>query len=111
MKKVEVYESNAGCLALVVYNDNGKPEYIHTGYEFVPGQLLQDLVALGDGADPAKEWENNYLYDPDDDEFKEIDIEEEFGGWSLVADNDGIYPKKMGTAAKIEFGVERRYKE
>lgn len=28
-------------------------------------------------------------------------------GWGIVADNDGIYPDKMGCAACLEFGIKK----
>ena len=46
MKKYKVYESNAGNLTLIAYNKDGHADYIHTGYEFVSGQLKQDLQAV-----------------------------------------------------------------
>ncbi|NMB69820.1 hypothetical protein GYA27_01280 [candidate division WWE3 bacterium] len=97
MKKYEVYESNAGQLILVVYGDNGKPEYIHSGYEYMPGQLSQDLKLLQEGADPAEDWENNMV-----DEVNVEDVED-LEDMNLVADNDGVYTEKMGIAAQIEF--------
>lgn len=67
MKEYKVIEDNGGGLALVVFAEDGETvEYIHTGYEYNPGQLTADLEALKNGADPAKEWEGNDLYtDPE----------------------------------------------
>ena len=28
-------------------------------------------------------------------------------GWTVVADNDGIYTEEMGNSARVEFGIER----
>lgn len=28
-------------------------------------------------------------------------------GWEIVADNDGMYPDKMGCAACFEFGIKK----
>jgi len=32
-------------------------------------------------------------------------------GWNVVADENGIYPEKMGTAAKLEFEIEGQNEE
>lgn len=116
MKKFEVIEDNGGGLALVVYDENEKIEYIHTGYEYNPGQLAEDLKVLKNGGNPAKEWDGNDLYSvPEMEEPEELESwfpwEQKNVGWSIVADNDGIYPEKMGSAARLEFGIEREYEQ
>lgn len=108
MKRYEVIENNGGGLILVVFDENDKVEYIHTGYEYIGGNLKEDIEALENGADPVKEWEGNCG-----------GIEYEFGdvpqelydnitsydcGWSVIADNDGEYPNVMGEAGRREFG-------
>lgn len=116
MKKFEVIEDNGGGLALVVYDENGKIEYIHTGYEYNPGQLSEDLKVLENGGNPAKEWDGNELHSmPEMEEPEELESwfpwEQKNVGWEVVADNDGIYPEKMGSAARLEFGIEREYEQ
>ena len=97
MKRYEVYENNAGGLALLVYDDAGRVNYIHTGYEFVPGQLQQDLAAIAQGDDPSTEWDGNEI-----DDFDESDV---YGEWGeLVADNSGTYLGCAGYAANAELG-------
>lgn len=103
MKKYEVYESNAGNLALIAYNKDGQADYVHTGYEFVPGQLKQDLQALADGDDPATDWDGNEIADYTAEQIAEA----ENGEWGeLVADSDGIYLNHAGYAAATELGEE-----
>lgn len=100
MKNYEVYENNAGGLALVVYDGtNERPEYIHTGYEYNRGQLSEDIEALKAGDDPAMMWDGNEISDfSGDSSFS--------GDWGrLIADNDGIYPDWMGAAGRIEFNI------
>lgn len=105
MKKHEVYESNAGNLTLIAYNKRGQADYIHTGYEFVPGQLKQDLQALADGADPVVDWDGNEIEDLTAEQIAEA----ENGEWGvLVADNDGIYLDHAGSAAYNELGGARK---
>lgn len=102
MKKFQVIEDNGGGLTLVVFNEDGNIEYLHSGYEYgTPGRLLEDLESLKNGDDPKTEWEGNeenpqYMYD---------NITSFEHGWKIVADNYGIYPDRMGNAAYMEFGI------
>lgn len=105
MKKFQAIEDNGGGLTLAVFNENGNIEYLHSGYEYgTPGRLLEDLENLKNGDDPKIDWEGNEenpqcVYD-DMTSFK-------YGG-EIVADNDGMYPDKMGNAACIEFGISKK---
>lgn len=100
MKSFEVFENNGGGLALVIYGPHYTVEYIHTGYEYSPGQLSADLDALLEGADPATEWEGNEI---DDFSSAQVcDLTE--GAWGdLIADNCTIYYHNMGAAGQREF--------
>ena len=105
MKKYEVYESNAGNLTLIAYNENCHADYIHTGYEQVRGQLKQDLQALADGDDPASDWGGNEIGDYTAEQI----VEAENGEWGeLVADNEGIYLDHAGSAAYNELDGARK---
>lgn len=107
MKKYQVIEDNGGGLTLIVYGENGEIEYIHTGYEYHPGGLLDDLEALKNGDDPAHDWDGNDLYTIEMEHPEELESwfpwEQRGIGWKVVADNDGVYPEEMGEAASIEF--------
>lgn len=102
MRKYEVIEDNSGGLTLAVFNENGNVEYLHSGYEYSnPGKLMNDIILLRNGADPVRDWEGNVenpqaVYD---------NITSFEYGWEIVADNDGMYPDKMGCAAREEFGL------
>lgn len=109
MKKFEVIEDNGGGLTLVVFDAEGKVDYIHSGYEYVQGQLKNDLEALRNGDNPVEDWDGNCggseweygtnpqaLYD---------DITSCEYGWKIVADNEGVYHEKMGCAAHEEFNI------
>lgn len=102
IKRYQVIEDNGGGLTLVVFGSNNNVEYLHDGYEHNPGQLQQDLKALRDGDDPANDWEGN----AEDPQAMYDNITSYEYGWEIVADNDGIYPDKMGAAARIEFNVK-----
>lgn len=63
---------------------------------------MDDIQALKNGDNPATDWDGNEnnpqaVYD---------NIVSFEYGWEIVADNDGIYPDKMGCAACLEFGIE-----
>ena len=107
MKNFEVLEDNAGQLYLAVFDDKYNCIYIHGGYEYNPGQLQEDLQALKNG-DDVLQWDGNCGgYTWEYGEAPQALYEEISPVCNVVADNDGIYPDKMGTAAKIEFRVER----
>lgn len=101
MKKFEVIEDNGGGLTLVIFGVSGIAEYLHTGYEYIPGQLKEDLRGLWDGDDPAS-WDGNA--DDPQTEYESLTAFEY--GWEIIADNNGLYPLKMGRAASLEFGVD-----
>ena len=112
MRKYEVIEDNGGGLHLAVYDENGESVvYLHSGYEYITGQLTKDLVELKNGAEPEKEWDGNCggldLEFGEDPQALYDNITSYEYGWEIVADNDGIYPNKMGGAACLEFGIDR----
>ena len=62
MKNYKVIEDNGGGLTLVVFAADGETiEYIHSGYEYNPGQLSADLHLLQEGSNPARYWDGNDL--------------------------------------------------
>lgn len=102
MRKYEVIEDNGGGLTLVVFDENGNVNYLHNKYEHgTPGKLVNDLKLLNNGADPKSEWDGN----EENPQGTYDNIMSSDHGWQIVADNDGIYPKKMGCAACREFGI------
>lgn len=125
MKKFEVIEDNAGSLTLMVYADNRESvEYVHNGYESIPGALKEDMEKLKIGADPVNEWDHNLLddsnliasvkayrnADPTETEFW-FPEEEKGSGWEVVADNRGYYEERMGASAKQELYIDGQKKE
>jgi len=105
-----VIEDNAGGLHLFVFEDiNGdgceKIIYEHSGYEYVEGQLTDDLKELASGAHPSN-WEgceDNPQKDYDD----MISIRY---GYKIVAACDyhgspKIYVADMGLSAQREFNI------
>lgn len=97
--KYEVYETNAGGLILVVFGDDCSACYVHSGYEFVLGQLTRDIYLLRCGANPVLDgWDNNEL-----DELGETFVSDLRSSCCLIANNDGWYPEFMGNAGYLEF--------
>lgn len=79
MKEYKVIEDNGGGLALVVFAEDGETvEYIHTGYEYNPGQLTEDLAALKNGDDPVKDWDGNDLNNA------EMEAPEDLESWFAI---------------------------
>ena len=101
-KKFEIIEDNGGGLTLVIFDDSNEVSYLHTGYEYISGQLTNDLTELANGSDPS-------TWDGCEDDPQEIydNITSFEYGWEIIADNNGIYPEVMGTAGQIEFGIRR----
>ena len=99
MKKYEVIEDNAGGLTLAVFDEAGKVEYLHTGYEYVKGQLTEDLETLKNEDYPVEYWDGNVENPQEAYDY----LTSYKHGWKVVADNNGIYPEKMGAAASAEF--------
>lgn len=109
MRKFEAIEDNGGGLTLAVFNAEGKVDYIHSGYEYMQGQLQNDLEALKNGDNPAEDWDGNcggleWEYGTDSQVLYD-DITSYEYGWKIVADNEGVYPEKMGCAAHKEFNI------
>lgn len=104
MKRYEVIEDNGGGLHLVVFGADDKVEYLHSGYEYgTSGRLINDLEALKNDDNPVEDWDGN-----EENPQAVYDNMTSFEyGWEIVADNEGIYPEKMGCAASIEFGIQR----
>lgn len=107
MKRFCVIEENGGGLYLVIFRgqEETEVEYLHSGYEFCPGQLMEDLWALFCGDDPAKDWDGNEI-ESGIVMFHDIFLPAYWNyGWKIVADNDGAYPERMGAAAAKEISL------
>ena len=97
--KVEVLEDNGGGLALFVFGEDGKAKYAHVGYEFFYGLLTDDLKELANGGDPIVDgWDGNW----EDPQGLYEELENSLGV-EIIADNNGIYPEKMGASGRLEF--------
>ena len=109
MKKFNVIETNGGGLVLVTFAEDGETmDYIHSGYEYVPGQLSQDLQELRKGGDPiADEWDGNEIEELGND-FSEIFPDDEEGtGWKCIAEDGLMHYQDMGRAGRFEFPLSQ----
>ena len=75
MKRYEVIEDNGGGLYKFIFDEAGN--IIENEWDNC-------------GADPQEEYSQITSYEY---------------GWKIVADNDGIYPRRMGGAARAEFAI------
>lgn len=101
----EVIEDNGGGLHLTVFDGNGNVIFYANGYEHMPADSLRtDIEALRNG-DNTDGWETNGMTREEMQEAYDSLTAHEHG-WSVVADNDGIYYERMGAAAMLAFGIE-----
>lgn len=98
--KYQAIEDNGGGLMLAVFYGD-VITYMHDDYEYNVGQLSRDIENLKAGDNPLLDWEGNV----EDPQAAYDNVTSYEYGWEIVADQDGIYPDKMGRAAKIEFGI------
>lgn len=70
---------------------------------YTDDMVLADYEALKNGANPVTDWDGN----EDNPQAVYDNIVSFEYGWEIVADNDGMYPDKMGCAACFEFGIKK----
>jgi len=105
MASYSVIEDKAGSLTLYVFADVTREVCIYArgGYESIPGQLSQDIVALRAGLDPVAAWDGG----DEDSQASWNALTEEgrrYGEWTIIADEDGIIPaEQMGVMGRREF--------
>lgn len=112
--KFEVYEDNAGGLFMVILDGECNPIRIFEGWQYCDGSLADALEQLKDDPTAYECWESDLMERLADEHetlgLPEITINEMYAeldgeAISLVADSDGIYPERMGTAASLAFGI------
>ena len=109
-----VTENNGGGIALAIKEDN-QFIYIHSGYECIEGQLVEDIKALFEGQHPS-EWDGNELsefeeYLAGDEGLECDDIKDrlDFDYWSsnmgvtVIMSKDTVYPLQFLGAAGQEL--------
>ncbi len=103
--KPEVIEDNAGHLYLFVFRGE-ETIYAADGFEHFPGVLKESLEELN-RTGTVEDWEPGNIEEPEAVyETLQDWINEGMGGAQLIADQDGVYPDRMGAAGMIEFGIE-----
>lgn len=97
-KTWNVTEDNGGGLTLNVWDKGGSLVYIHSGYEYNPGQLSNDIASLYDENNDMDDWEGNEVDVCDYDGHPTTQV--------IVSGNEDSYRInvcKMGAAGKKEF--------
>ena len=97
----QALEDNGGGLHLAIFNSNADCVWFASDFERDPANLrscVEDLQLDGN----IEDWEGGEdnpqaLYD---------DITSHEYGWEIVADSNGLYPERMGAAARKAFQVE-----
>ena len=105
MKKFEVYNDNAGGIALFTFDENGNVDFFNNGYEFKKGSLLADLQSLKNG--------KLYFDEKAFDELYDVTLQEMYDDYSnaevespvLIANSKGIYPHKSEYILE-ELGID-----
>lgn len=103
----QVVEDNGGGLHLFVFEENDVIYYAD-GYEHSDDALRDAVQALRDGRDPRAEgWELPIWVVEGEHDIQRIydELTSNQYGWQIVADQDGIYPDRMGAAALRAFGL------
>lgn len=103
----QVIEDNAGGLYLAVFEGDDLIYYADQ-YEYSPDALREAVEVLRDGGDPRTEgWDlPQWIIDGDHDiNAVYDDLTSHEHGWQIVADQDGIYYDRMGSAAERVFGT------
>ena len=94
----QVIEDDGGGLHLAVF-DGGKVVYYSSGQE-IHGTLLDDLAALRQGDDTSG-WEQQ----TDDPQAAYDELTSYESGWTVIADQDGVYVDRMGAAGLKALGI------
>ena len=101
----QVIEDNGGGLHLAVF-DGDECIYCASGYEYIPGNLQEDITALQNGADPLQDnWE---FYLPDGYTVQQLydELTSCEYGWEIIADEFDTYPWRMGSVGRAAFGLD-----
>lgn len=92
----KVIEDNGGGMYLFFFDDDGRVILGIENIEFAqPGDL--DKISF----DEAKTWDSQL----DEPQAVYDNITSYEFGWVVVADQDGVYPDRMGRAAQLVYGV------
>jgi len=101
----QVLEDNGGGLHLAVFNGD-ECIYYASGYEYIPGNLREDITALQNGADPLQDgWESDLPDGYTPQQMYDNLTSYEYG-WEIIADEFDTYPWRMGAAGRMAFGLD-----
>lgn len=106
MVKFGYYEDNGGGLHLYVFDADVNMIAGYTNLEYAGAGEWNDVKA-GMMTDPLKEidgWDSDSRLENPQEHYEAITATE--FGWQLVASEKGLYPDRMGAAARKYFGIE-----
>lgn len=108
MKKLsyQVLEDNGGGLYLAIFDDNDNCIHFSGDYEYCQGALKGTLDDLKSGAADISSLEG--AVENPAEVYEDMIRHLGQGGTKIVADENGIYPDKMGYNASAEFGVNEK---
>lgn len=116
--RFEMYEDNGGALRLYVWDYMGGQMYLEMyeglEYDVQNGEMLDVYCCLRHEDNfPAKHWMSADIhepyveqYDDDIDAWYRDCLAQDRGTSDLIADEQGIYPRRMGTAGYLAFGFK-----
>lgn len=102
----QAYEHNDGGLYLVIYDQRGRPVWAGCDYELRPGSLRQAIIDIDDW---SYDWSRGGYQDTDmtleqiATELRDLSAKRD-SGVHLIADQDDVYPNRMGINARLDFG-------
>lgn len=100
----QVIEDGGGALYLAVFNADDDIVFFADGFETDPDNLRASIAGAEAGDDVTRWDANGKSLDQMQAEYDAL-VSQQFG-WSVVADQEGIYPDSMGAAAQLAFGVD-----
>lgn len=102
IKKFAAFEDSGGGLWLALFNEDGDCLFLADNWEYNPGGLTTAIEEIRNGLNPSDaEWD--WMENPQE----MYDQCCSYGcGFDVIADQDGIYPEKMGGSGYREFGIE-----
>lgn len=103
-----VTENNGGGIALAIKEDDHFI-YIHSGYEHIEGQLIEDIKALFDGQHPSQ-WDGNDFF-AEEEGFEGDDVKDRLDsdfwnsnmGVTVIMSKDTVYLSQFLGAAGQEI--------
>jgi hypothetical protein len=108
----QLIEDNGGSITVAVF-DGDEVVYLASGFEGNSSEEMADAIHDLDMGESIDSWDGcidvaNAGFETLTEAYEKWFTPEAMrnGGWSIVADQDGIYPANMGNAAKTLFKIK-----